>query len=192
MYAESNDPWSFNARWYERRKRALTVASLPHERYHRAFEPGSSIGALTRELAEHCDFLLAWEGAPAAVEQAKRALVDLEHVHLAQGRVPWEWPEGDFDLIVLSELLYYFDDADLAAILARSVDSLRPEGTLVAVHWQHQVEEHVRSGENAHAALAASPRLHHVVGHVEADFLLDVYTVGSGPARSVAESEGLV
>ncbi|PSK87488.1 nodulation protein S (NodS) [Murinocardiopsis flavida] len=190
MYAASADPWGFTTRWYEHRKRDLTTASLPRERYGRAFEPGCSIGALTRALAGRCDSLLAWEGVPTVAAQAERDLADLAHVRVEQARIPRQWPEGDFDLIVLSELLYYFDDADLAAVLAKSVASLRAAGTLIAVHWQHPVGGHARSGASVHAALDACPGLARTVRHSEADFLLDVHTVGG--AVSVAEREGLV
>jgi hypothetical protein len=47
MYADSQDPWDFAGRWYEQRKRALTMASLPRARFRRAFEPGCSIGQLS-------------------------------------------------------------------------------------------------------------------------------------------------
>ena len=52
MYAESPDPWGFRTRWYEERKFALTMAALPRRRYRRVFEPGCSVGMLTRLLAE--------------------------------------------------------------------------------------------------------------------------------------------
>jgi hypothetical protein len=29
MYADSEEPWEYRRRWYERRKRALTLAMLP-------------------------------------------------------------------------------------------------------------------------------------------------------------------
>ena len=39
LYADGADPWRAGS-WYERRKRAVVLASLPRERYRRAFEPG--------------------------------------------------------------------------------------------------------------------------------------------------------
>ncbi|WP_017580988.1 SAM-dependent methyltransferase [Nocardiopsis valliformis] len=196
MYAGSSDPWGFRSRWYERRKRSLTLAGLPRERYARAFEPGCAIGVLTRGLADRCDELLAWEGAPEAAARARADLADLLHVEVAQARVPGRWPRGAFDLVVLSELLYYFDDRDLDTLLERSLDSLGAGGTLVAVHWRHPVDDHVRSGDDVHrviAARAARGGLDRTVHHEERDFLLQVYeAAGDGRPRSVAEREGLV
>jgi LmbE family N-acetylglucosaminyl deacetylase len=63
LYADGADPWRAGS-WYERRKRAVVLASLPRERYRRAFEPGCGTGELTRELAARCDAVLAsgWSG----------------------------------------------------------------------------------------------------------------------------------
>lgn len=43
LYRSSEDPWGFATRAYERRKSAITVASLLEEHYRSAFEPGCSI-----------------------------------------------------------------------------------------------------------------------------------------------------
>jgi hypothetical protein len=63
MYEHANDPWGFADRWYEERKRAITLAALPDRRYRTAFEPGCSIGVLTADLAHRCDFILAGDVA---------------------------------------------------------------------------------------------------------------------------------
>jgi SAM-dependent methyltransferase len=193
MYAGSQDPWGFRTRWYERRKRSLTLACLPRQRYRRAFEPGCAIGVLTRGLATRCDELLAWEGAAEAAARARADLADAPHVEVVRARVPGQWPSGAFDLVVLSELLYYFDDRDLGVLLDRTVESLGEGGAVVAVHWRHPVDDHVRSGDDVHRAVAELPELARTAHHEERDFLLQVYesTVG-GPPRSVAEREGLV
>ncbi|WP_082206491.1 SAM-dependent methyltransferase [Nocardiopsis sp. SBT366] len=192
MYAGATDPWGFRSRWYEARKRALTIASLPRQRYARAFEPGCAIGALTKALSERCDEVLAWEVVPEAASLARRDLTGADHVEVVHAAVPEEWPGGDFDLVVLSELLYYFDDTDLATVFARTARSLTGDGTVVAVHWRHPVDDHVRSGDDVHRALDAVPGLDRTVLHVERDFMLAVYERSDtrGP-RSVAEREGL-
>ncbi|MBC7682848.1 MAG: hypothetical protein H7172_10975, partial [Ferruginibacter sp.] len=33
LFKDTEDPWGFRTRWYETRKRALTLASLPADRY---------------------------------------------------------------------------------------------------------------------------------------------------------------
>jgi SAM-dependent methyltransferase len=192
MYADNPDPWDFASRWYDARKHDLTVAALPRWRYRSAFEPGCSTGMLTARLAGRCDRLLAVDAVASAVSTAAERLAGHPHVAVERARVPEDWPDDSFDLVVLSELGYYFDDARLAALLSRAVAALEPGGDLVAVHWRPPVAEHARSGDDVHAALAALPGLARLARHEEADFLLEVYTRVPPPAQSVARREGLV
>ena len=70
VYHEDRDPWGFETSAYERRKYALTVASLPKASYGSAFEPGCSIGVLTEMLAPRCEHLLATDFILSAVSVA--------------------------------------------------------------------------------------------------------------------------
>lgn len=188
MYERSPDPWDFRPRWYERRKRALTLAALHEERYGSAFEPGCSIGLLTRELAGRCSRVLSMDSAPGAVAQAQHELSGLDHVQVVQGQVPEDWPEGTFDLVVLSEVLYYFDDTDLHGVLDRILSSSQRGATVIAVHWRYEADEHVRTGDDVHRVLGETLWLSRTCRHVEDDFVLEVFTVvppgtalGEGP-----------
>jgi SAM-dependent methyltransferase len=192
MYADSDDPWDFENRWYDARKHALTAGVLPRRRYRSAFEPGCSTGRLTALLADRCDRLLAVDAVPAAAEIAAGRLAGHPHVTVGAAAMPAEWPEGPFDLVVMSELGYYFDRAELDVLLARAAGSLEDGGDLVAVHWRWPVEEHALPGDEVHAALAAVPGLTRRSRLAEDDFLLEVFTRTPSPARSVARVEGLV
>lgn len=197
MYDAAPDPWGFTDRWYEQRKRAVTLAALPQRRYRTAYEPGCSIGVLTAELADRCDALLASDVAATALAAAAARLADRPHVRLEQRALPQSWPAEQFDLVVLSELLYYLDDADLRDVVRRAVRAVAPGGTLLAVHWLHPVQDYPQTGQQVQAALAAaaSPALTRTVQHTEADFDLAVYqrpAAGEGlTAVSVASREGL-
>lgn len=192
MYAQSGDPWGFESRWYERRKYAISLAMLPAERYAAAFEPACSIGVFTEQLAARCDSLLACDGALAAVQAAEARTLPLPHVRVEHSVLPRDWPSGTFDLIVLSEVLYYFGDSDLTRILDNAMASLRPGGTLLAVHWRHSVTDHPRSGDDVHDVLAQRPGLARLVDHREPDFLAEVYLRGDPPPLSVAAATGLL
>jgi SAM-dependent methyltransferase len=192
MYEAAPDPWGFQDRWYERRKYAISLAQLPARRYRSGFEPGCSIGVLTEMLAGRCDRLLACDVAAAAVRAARQRTRDMPHVRVERRDIARQWPPGRFDLIVFSEMLYYFAGPDLGRILDRAVHALQPGGTLLAVHWRHPVADYPRSGDDVHQALAARPGLGHLVSHIEPDFLADVYLRADGPPRSVAQATGLV
>ncbi|WP_411701383.1 bifunctional PIG-L family deacetylase/class I SAM-dependent methyltransferase, partial [Conyzicola sp.] len=76
LYGRHDDPWGFTDRWYEERKRAVTLASLPEQHYGSALEVGCSIGVLTSELAGRCSALLAVDVSRAAVEAARARVAD--------------------------------------------------------------------------------------------------------------------
>jgi SAM-dependent methyltransferase len=190
-YAASSDPYGLAERWYETRKYALTVALLPRERYGTAFEPGCSIGVLTAQLAPRCDHLLACDAAPEAVASARARTAGLPGVQVERRVIPREWPSRSFDLVILSELLYYFDDADLGQVLGLGIGSLRPGGQLLAVHWRHPAPDHPRTGDEVHEALAAHAGLARLARYRDPDFTAEVYTRADGDLRSVAQAGGI-
>ncbi|MFE9425896.1 class I SAM-dependent DNA methyltransferase [Kitasatospora sp. NPDC006697] len=196
MYADHADPWQLADRWYEQRKYALTLAALPKPTYRSAFEPGCSVGVLSSLLAGRCRALLSCDREERALDQARARLAHLPHVRVEHRLLPDSWPRGSFDLIVLSELLYYFTAAGTADLLDRTVRSLEPGGTLALVHWRHPVADHARSAEAVHQQSCGHPALVRIAAHREPDFLLDVFTRPRQPGTpaerlSVAAVEGL-
>ncbi|MFJ9406596.1 SAM-dependent methyltransferase [Streptomyces sp. NPDC101393] len=195
MYQRSPDPWHLADRWYERRKYDLTLAALPQPRYRRAFEPACSVGELTSRLAQRCDMLLACDRVASAAATAAHRTAGHSHVRVEQRTLPEEWPQGTFDLVVLSELLYYFDAAALDVLMRSAVNALEPGGTLVTVHWNHPVTEHLATGTELAEILAEVPGLMLTADHRESDFVLQTFgRLGPDGRRpeSAAEREGLV
>jgi SAM-dependent methyltransferase len=153
LYRSDPDPWGFASRDYEAAKYADTLAALGGKRARRALEMGCSIGVFTRLLAAQCDALVATEVSQTALDQARARCADLANVrfHLASSAA--EGIDGAFDLMVLSEIVYYWDDQDLAAV-AQAIDgALAPGGRLLLVHWLGETD-YPRSGDDAVAALA--------------------------------------
>ncbi len=186
---DGTDPWGFEDRWYEERKRAVTMAALPRRRFATAFEPGCAIGVLTAQLADRCDALLSTDVADAALQVARARLRASPHVRFARGGIPELWPDGPLDLIVLSEVGYYCGDLELGTVIERIRATLRPDGVLLACHWRHPVADYPLTGDEVHQRLRGETGLQVLVEHVEDDFRLDVL---AGPqVRSVGRVEGL-
>ena len=108
LYAESNDPWNFETSEYERNKYRRTLEVLGERRFERALEAGASIGVFTEMLAARCDELLAVDVSERAVTTARERLAGRKHVVVERRTLPEEMPGGPFDLIVASEILYYY------------------------------------------------------------------------------------
>ncbi len=135
MYRADPDPWRFRTSDYEREKYAATLGALTRPRYGRALEIGCSIGVFTAALAPRCDALLAVDGSATALATARAAYAALTHVRFEDRIVPDAFPEGRFDLVVLSEVLYYLHPRDLGRVAAQCLEALEPGGDLVLCHW---------------------------------------------------------
>ncbi len=175
LFADNDDPWAFRTRWYEQRKRDLTLAALPRQRYARVFEPGCANGELSLCLAERCDELLCMDMSARAADLARKRLSEFPGATAVEGRLPVDWPEGKFDLIVVSEWAYYLEPALFVQVIERIAASLTEDGAVLACHWLHPIEGCPMLGREAHALLAEHLQLQPLVRHEETDFLLEMW-----------------
>lgn len=175
LYAESADPWDFETSEYEKRKYERTLAALGDRRFRRAFEAGSSIGVFTAMLAPRCDELLAVDASEKAVRSARERLSGQEHVRVERRTLPEEMPEGPFDLIVASEILYYWPREVVLEALRRFEETLVRGGVLLAVHWRKETRTYPLQGDEVHELLVANTRLANVKTVREPEYRLDVF-----------------
>ncbi|MGR0160167.1 PIG-L family deacetylase [Paenarthrobacter nitroguajacolicus] len=174
VHSRDADPWSYTTSWYERRKRALTLAALPEESYESGLELGCSIGALSEELAQRCQRFLGVDASSAALAQATERLLPYSSAETRHLTMPGEWPEGTFDLVVLSETGYYLSPDELTELLALIKESTRPGGTLLLCHWRHTISGWQLDAEAVHS-MARSHLGWSTHGlYREKDFILEV------------------
>jgi SAM-dependent methyltransferase len=174
LYLAKDDPWDNATKWSDRRKYAVTAASLPRERYRRAYEPGCAVGELTRLLAPRCDALLAVDCVDAAVTQAADAVKSFPHVQVEKALLPAELPGGTFDLIVIGDLLYYLSAGELTTLLDGLVARLDPGGDIAVVHFRDRDGAGSYDGFNVHGELIRRPELTPLVHHDDDWFVLDI------------------
>jgi SAM-dependent methyltransferase len=178
LYAAREDPWDFETSGYEAAKYEATVAALGDRRYGRALEAGCSIGVLTEMLAARCDALEAVDVSERAVARARARLAGAPRVRVERRTLPEELPKGPFDLIVCSEVLYYWSRALLLAALPPLVAALAPGGSLLAVHWRPETRTYPLLGDEVHDLLAERlGRLDHAVSRTEREYRLDRWDV---------------
>lgn len=175
-YSHQSDPWDFRTSVYERARYATTMAVLPRDRYAFAFEPGCSIGELTALLASRCERILATDVSATAVELARKRCNSLPNVRIECADVRDTILEVPADLIVLSEIAYYFDPEELARLAVRLGDALRQGGTLIAVHWLGRSPDHILHGDEAHEVLLQTLPLRHDICQRHDGFRLDRWT----------------
>lgn len=151
--APGNDPWRFATSAYEQGRYDTAIAALGARRFARAFEPGCATGELTARLARRCDRVVALDPSPTALRAAARRTAGLDGVELRRGALPEDWPDGTFDLLVLSEIGYYFDRATWRELVERAVTAATSGAWLLAVHWTGHSEDHVLHGDTVHRIL---------------------------------------
>jgi SAM-dependent methyltransferase len=176
-YRADPDPWKFATSPYEQARYDALLEALPRPTYARAYEPGCSIGALTVRLAPRCGELFSVDVSPSAVARARNRCMGLSEVHVAVGSVGDE-PPPDLDLVVFSEIGYYFTVSELDQIIARVAGAMRAGGVLVACHWLGTSDDHQLHGSVVHDCLhqqlnGAYRPVHHFDG---VGFVLDAWT----------------
>ena len=155
MYQAKDDPWSFASSAYELGRYDATMRALEPRRYRRAFEPGCAVGVLTARLATICDRVDAMDISPTAVEQTRARCKDLANVHTTCGSLPRFLPAGSFDLIVFSEVGYYFEEDALRTLAEELVGRICTSGVLLAVHWLGSSKDHILKGDRVHEILGS-------------------------------------
>lgn len=175
VHARAEDPWEYTTSWYEHRKRALTLAALPGRNYSAGLEIGCSIGTLSVELAERCGSFVAVDASSAALAHAARRLAHLPDARTRHLTVPDDWPEGNFDLIVVSEVGYYLSPEELSGLFARIDAALLPGGTLALCHWRHPIDGWELDGDSVHAAARQQLGWADAGQYRERDFVLEVF-----------------
>lgn len=186
LYRANDDPWQVATRWYERRKRAVLLSMLPQQQFVRAFEPACGNGELTLELARRCEHVVASDLSAEVINITRRRTEHLRNVEIDVRELPHDWPVGKFDLIVLSEFLYYVAADQLPLLIQFAAEALSAQGVLVACHWRSDAGDRCASTEQIHMMIDACDGLHKLARHEERDFLLEIW---SPDPHSVLERE---
>ncbi len=183
LYAANADPWRFETSDYEAMKYADTVSALPRRRYANAVEIGCSIGVLTEQLAGRAGAVLGIDVAQAALDRAAARCAASPNVGFARMRVPDAMPDGSFDLILLSEVLYYFEPSTLARLADRLCRIAAPGADLVMVHWLGPTPDYPLTGDAAVAEfMSASAGWTRIMRQERRqDYRLDVLRVVPAP-----------
>ena len=166
---------NFAASEYERDRYQATLGGLLRGSYKSAFEPGCLMGELTVQLAQFCERVVAIDIAPSAVARARQRCAGLSHVEIYRADPATHRPVGPFDLIVLSELGYYFSPRQLLEFALPLASQLAPGGELVAVHWLGADKDRLMHGDAVHSLLLAHLPLEWIQGDRDGGFRIDTW-----------------
>lgn len=174
-YRRDGDPWGYRSSRYERDKYTATLAACGPGPFGNALELGASIGVFSMQLAPRCRSLTTIDFAPTAVRIAETELAGHSHVRVLQGQIPDDLPDGLFDLVVASEILYYLDRAALRRTASALERQLVSGGRLVCVHWRRNGPDRPLTADEVHRTVRALPWLESLPGAPAGEYLLDVF-----------------
>lgn len=189
LYFENHDPWGYENRWYEERKRNVCLALLLKPIYNNALEIGCANGVFSQHLALRCKNLLCIDANETAVDLAQARLSHLNHVNVIQAMIPETFPEQKFDLIVLGEVLYYLNHDELMSLIEKIHRCLSDDGVVLCCHWRYPIEYFSLTGDHVHQVLKENIQLYHYLSLQDPDFNVDIW---AQEGQSVADREGLI
>lgn len=177
MFRGDPDPWGLESRAYEAAKHHRSVEALNGRRYRQGLEVGCAGGMLTRRLADVCDRLLAIDVSPTALNRARQRCLDAPQVKFDCLNFPEQTPRtAGFDLLVLSEVAYYWSDDDLGRTVDWIAHGLVPGADILLVHWTGETD-YPQTGDGAVTGLRS--RLDETVVEVRAErtaeYRLDIW-----------------
>jgi SAM-dependent methyltransferase len=175
LYARAEDPWRFAESRYERDKYAHTLEMLGGDCFERGLEVGCSIGVFTAQLADVCAELVGIDVSERALARARRRLRGHPRVTLARMTFPEEMPEGSWDLVVCSEVLYYLDEPAFGLALERLRTALEDGAAVLAVHWRPATSSYPLRGDEVHDRLIAELGGWHVLDGRRPRYRLDLF-----------------
>lgn len=150
LYRHAN-PYGIDTNPYERQKYDTVVRSLAGRRYRRVLEVGCGEGDLSQRLVTVGDDLL---GVDISADATARAAARVPSATFEIRMLPAEMPSGRFDLIVCTDVLYYWEPTTMRIGLDRLVDSLEPGGVLLAYHYRGDFGQ-VNTADNVHDRIGA-------------------------------------
>lgn len=149
IFGGDDDPWDLASSDYEAAKFAHTHHVLADRRYAHALEIGCAHGVLTGHLAPLCDSLLAIDISTRALAMAQERVGGRPGVTLAHMAFPNEAPDAEiFDLVVLSEVAYYWGRIELDRASAWLVNHVDSGGRIILVHYTGETD-YPHSGNDA-------------------------------------------
>ena len=176
VYAASDDPWHFETSAYEAEKYRATIEMLGPTPFRRGLEIGCSIGVLTGDLAACCETLVAIDIDERPLASARQRCADRTNITFARATVPRDVPAGTFDLVVISEVGYYWSDVDLARVRDLVVRS-GAGTTVLLVHYLPRVDAYLRDGDAVHGAFLDDGRFESVRSQRAERYRIDLLRV---------------
>ena len=148
-FFDEGDPFGFDRNPEEQLKFARTLEVCGDGPLGRVLELGCAVGSFTEVLAPRSGEVVALDVSQSAVDQVIERTRGHSNVRAVAMSIPDDYPEGTFDLVVASDVLYYLPVEVLTAVRRADRGSVADGGAFVAVHYVPRMGS-VLNGDEAH------------------------------------------
>lgn len=133
LYRDSEDPYGHDGARHADRFTTMRAA-LTRPAYDSALDAGCSVGVFTAMIAPLCRRILGVDISARALVRARTRLCGHGGARFIRAELPTSWPGGTYDLIVLSEVLYFLTPAELRLMAARVAGAAVPGAHCLVVN----------------------------------------------------------
>ena len=130
------DHWELETSPFEEARYDALLTMLSDRRYHRGLEIGCGAGAFTKRLVHLTDYLLALDISSAAIARARTSVSAANVAFRVANVMDYGFrDDGDFDLVVVTETIYYlgwlYPFFNVAWLASELFDITSPDGRLM-------------------------------------------------------------
>lgn len=152
-FAANSDPWRTRSSAYERRKRDDLSHVVGPGRHGRVLEVAAGNGSNTPMLSCRALRLTVTEGTSSGVHLIRRVVQDEARIDVHQLDLAEHLPGRRYDMVVVSEVLYYLPDRTFSSFAGEVSRTLRPGGSLILAHNKRYYPDAHRDGSKVHCQL---------------------------------------
>jgi 2-polyprenyl-3-methyl-5-hydroxy-6-metoxy-1,4-benzoquinol methylase len=135
LYLENSDPWNYRSSPYERQKyeRVLACSLKWRSASETALDVGCSVGVFSHMLAAHFDKVTAIDVSKEALSAATRHNSGAKNLRFMHSDLQSLDTEGQYDVIVCAEVLYYITERDVEVVCRQLDRYLSARGIILLV-----------------------------------------------------------
>jgi peptidoglycan/xylan/chitin deacetylase (PgdA/CDA1 family)/2-polyprenyl-3-methyl-5-hydroxy-6-metoxy-1,4-benzoquinol methylase len=148
LFAKNPDPWKYSSA-YEQTKYEQTLELLPKVQFEHVLELACAEGHFTVQLAPKVGKLLTTDISQIAIDRTAERCKDLNNISFQRLDFITEPVNGEYDLIICSEVLYYTEKPEvLQAVASKIANAIKPGGYFITAHANLVRDEPNRPGYN--------------------------------------------
>jgi predicted TPR repeat methyltransferase len=146
---KQGDPWELETAQFERQRYEQQLRLIADRHYPRALEIGCGAGEFTRPLSKLANRVVALDVAPAAIARAHERCSRSPAIDFRVANVMEYDPttEGPWDLVILSETIYYlgwlYSFFDVAWLASQLFAATRVGGRLLLANTEGCVDDYL-------------------------------------------------